>query len=431
VSLKNFDDVGSKFLEDPVFFAENVLGFSPFSYQAAILRDSCKRVVACLGRQSGKTTTVAVKAIHFAYTKPKTVTLIVSPSLRQSIILFDRILDFIYSNKLLARSVRRKTRTIIRLSNGSQIVALPCSAHRLRGHTAHSLIVDEAAFLQDEIITQILFPMLATTDGYMTLLSTPWAKGSLFYKVFTDPTYSVHHVKSNECPLISKEFLNEQKRNMTRQGYLMEFEAEFAEEESSYFPQDLIKSCIDPETELETDLEKVTPERADYYAGVDIGKLQDHSVVAVVKQEKDTVKLVFLKEFPLETPYSHVIGFIVKANQRFSFTKILIDRSGAGEAVTEEVKAQGLTNAESKVFTVQSKAEMLANLRIKMEQRQFKMPYSHRLCQQLNSQQYEYTKTGQLRFWHPKNGHDDQLWALALAAWATKETTKGTLAKAW
>jgi len=80
---------------------------------------------------------------------------------------------------------------------------------------------------------------------------------------------------------------------------------------------------------------------------------------------------------------------------------------------------------------VQSKAEMLANLRIRMEQHQFKMPYNHRLCQQINSQQYEYTKTGQIRFWHPKNSHDDQLWALALSCCATKEITKGTLAKAW
>lgn len=83
---------------DPVLFAEEILGFKPFPYQAKILRDQSLRIVSCLGRQTGKTTTIAIKAIHFAWTHPKTTTLITSPSLRQSMIMFDRILSFVYNN---------------------------------------------------------------------------------------------------------------------------------------------------------------------------------------------------------------------------------------------------------------------------------------------------------------------------------------------
>lgn len=171
----------------------------------------------------------------------------------------------------------------------------------------------------------------------------------------------------------------------------------------------------------------------DFYMGVDLGKLRDYSALAVVKREKDgLVKLVFVKEFLLETPYTHVIGWIVRADRRFRFRRILIDKSGVGEAVMEEVRGQGLTNAEGKAFTAQSKAEMLAYLRIKMEQGKLKMPYNHRLCQQINSQQYEYAKSGQLKFWHPPHSHDDQLWALALSTWATKtKEQKGIFIKAW
>ena len=247
--LSEFDELGLRFCDDPVFFAETVLSFSPFSYQAEILRDKAKRVVACLGRQSGKTATIGVKAIHFAYTCPKTTTLIVSPSLRQSIILFDRILGFIYSNRVLAASVKRKTRTIIQLSNGSQIIALPCSAHRLRGHTAHMIIVDEAAFVPDDVVVSILNPMLATTDGVLILLSTPWGRNH-FYKAFMDSDFSVHKVKSSECPLISSEFLKKQREFMTKEAYLREYEAEFVEASTSYFTQNLIQSCIDSSLEF-------------------------------------------------------------------------------------------------------------------------------------------------------------------------------------
>lgn len=418
--------------EDPVLFSEVFLGFQPFPYQERLLRDPSKRIVSCMGRQTGKTTTIAVKAIQFAYTNPKTTTLIVAPSRRQSIIMFDRILSFIHGNKWLHKSVVRMTRTVIQLDSGSRIIALPASMNLLRGFTADLIVCDEAAFMEEELIVQVMFPMLATTSGSLILLSTPWGRENVFYRAFMDPDYSSYHVKSCECPLISEDFLEEQRRNMTEEAYRREYEADFMEAVASYFSQDLIRSCVDTELELETDLEGVKPEPGEYYAGCDLGKLRDFSVLAVVRRVGEGVRLVFLREFPLETPYPSIIGAIVRANEKFGLRKILIDKSGVGEAVTDEIKNQGLNNAEGASFSGEKKAEYLAHLRIKMEQGEFKMPYDRRLCQQINEQQYEYTKSGRLHFWHPPNGHDDQLWALALAVTASKRgEPSGVLARAW
>lgn len=416
--------------DDPVLFAKILLGFNPFPYQEKLLRDPAKRIVSAWGRQTGKTTTNAIKAIHFAYCNPKTLVLIVSPSLRQSMIMFDRILDLIYSNPWLPKSIVRKTRTLIHLDNGGRIVALPCSANLLRGYTANLIIADEAAFMPEEVITQVMFPMLSTTQGTAIFLSTPWGRDHFFYRAFMNPNYSVHHVKSSECPLITADFLEEQKRNLTAEAYRMEYEAEFTEAAASFFPQDLIRSCVDPELEFISDIEEPIPS-GEYFGGCDLGKLQDYSVFTVIKKEGELLKLVFLRQFPLETPYSSVIGFIVRAQQKFHFMKILIDKSGVGEAITEEIKAQGLANAEGQSFTVQSKGEMLGYLKVKMQQGLLKMPYDRRLCEQINEQRFEYTKSGQIKFWHPTGSHDDQLWALALSAWATKGQRPSSLVRAY
>lgn len=40
-----------KLRDDPVLFARIVLGFEPYPYQAKILCDCGKRIVACMGRQ--------------------------------------------------------------------------------------------------------------------------------------------------------------------------------------------------------------------------------------------------------------------------------------------------------------------------------------------------------------------------------------------
>jgi len=418
--------------DDPVLFAEAVLGFKSFPYQERLLRDPSKRIVSCMGRQTGKTSTIAVKAVHFAATHPGTTTLIVAPSRRQSMIMFDRILSFIYGNEFLPPCVVRRTRTLVEFDQGSRIIALPCSRNLLRGFTASLVIVDEAAFVPEDVITQVIFPMLATTGGAMIMLSTPWGRDNVFYRAFVNPDYSVYNIRSEECPLISREFLEEQRQNLTEEAYRMEYEAMFAEAAMSYFSQDLIRSCVDPSLELEVDLEAVKPGRGEFFGGCDLGKLDDHSVLVVVERVDDLVRLVFLWEFPLGTAYPVVIGAVVRANEKFGLRRTLVDRSGVGEAVMDEIKSQGLAKAEGAPFSGEKKAEYLANLRIRMEQGQFKMPYNRRLFQQMNEQQYEYTKNGKLRFWHPPNSHDDQLMALSLAVYASKEEEpRGTLARAW
>jgi len=401
--------------DDPVFFAKTFMDFEPFDYQKKLLLDSSPRIVSCMGRQTGKTTTIAVKAIHFAWTHPKTTTLITSPSLRQSMIMFDRILSFIYANSYLPKSVVRKTRTIIQLSNGSQIVALPCSQNLLRGYTANLIIADECAFMPEEVITQVIFPMLSTTQGSAIFLSTPWGKDHFFYRAFMDPNYSVHRVRSEECPLITKEFLEEMQRNMTEDAFTREYLAEFSEAASCYLPQDLIRSCVDPELEFMPSLEVDVPS-GEYYGGVDFGKLEDYSVLSVLKREGDILKLLHLREFPIGTPYSNVIGYSVKANQKFKFRKMQVDQTGVGEPVLEELKAQGVP-AEGLTFTIKTKEELLSCLKIAMEQKRLKMPYDRRLCEQINEQQYAYSKSGHLQFSHPQGSHDDMLWSLALAVY--------------
>jgi phage FluMu gp28-like protein len=346
-------------------------------------------------------------------------------------IMFSRILGFITNSPLKSR-VARHTRTVIEFDNRSQIIALPASEHLLRGYTAHMIICDEAAFMPEQLITNIIFPMISTTNGTAIFLSTPWGRDHFFYRAFMNPAYSVHRVRSSECPLIKPEFLEEMRRNMTEQAYRMEYEAEFVEASNAFFPQDLIRQCVtnDPPIEFIASLEANIPP-GEYYAGVDIGKLEDHSVITVLKREHETLKLVYLHEFPLGTPYSNVIGHIKRADQKFGFQKVFIDQTGIGEPILEELRAQGIHNIEGLTFTTKTKEELLTCLKIAMEQKRLKMPYNRRLCTQINEQQYEYSKSGRLIFSHPQGSHDDMLWALALAVWASTRQAPSRLIRAY
>jgi phage FluMu gp28-like protein len=437
--MQNHTDALIQLKNNPTLFAQHLLNFKPFPYQQQLLNDQSKRIVACMARQTGKTTTIATKAIHFAYTNPNTTTLIISPSLRQSMIMFDKIQTLTTQNQLLTKSITRKTHTIIQLTNNSRIIALPCSENLLRGYTAQQAICDEAAFIPEKTITQIIFPMLSTTNGTAIFLSTPWDKNHFFHKAFLNPTYTTHKIKATDCPLITPEFLTEMQQTMTHEAYKMEYEAEFVEDQNSYFPQDLIRKTVELAQKLGLEpvpsLEAQIPE-GEYFAGLDFGKLQDHSALAVVKTQDNTLKLIFMHEFPLDTPYTHVIGHLARANQKFHFRRVQVDQSGVGEPILEEVRSQGVDCVEGVKFTAQTKEQLLSGLKIVMEQGRLAIPYERRLCEQLNEQQYAYSKNGCLVFSHPANSKDDMLWALALAVagskmepsprfWVVSKTSRG------
>src|SRR4051812_28721472 len=60
------------------------LGFAADPAQARVLRTASRRVILNCTRQWGKSTVTAAKAVHAAVTRPQSLTLVVSPSARQS-----------------------------------------------------------------------------------------------------------------------------------------------------------------------------------------------------------------------------------------------------------------------------------------------------------------------------------------------------------
>lgn len=431
--IEGFEGLRDKLRQDPVVFAEVVLGFRAFPYQAELLRCRSKRIVACWARQTGKTTAIAVKVIHYAFTNADTTTLIVSRGLRQSMIMFGVIEQFALAHPVLRRSVVKSTRTSIQLMNGSQIIALPCGPDgaSLRGYTAHLVVMDEAAFMPEDVIASVIFPMLATTNGKAVMLSTPWGRDHIFYRSFKNPNYWSQHVRAEECPRISKEFLEEQRYGIGDLRYKMEYEAEFVEDENSFFSQDLIRECVEDFDLIDEGQLKVEGKVAgDYFLGADFGKRVDYSVVVLLKEEEnERLRLVFLKQFALGTPYTEVVAFIQRVNQKFDVVNGFVDQSAVGESLVEEIK-EFASQIGGVTFTAKIKQDMMILLQTRMEQKRLILPLDRALLSQMNEQQYRFGRAkptekpeekGIMTFYHPSGTHDDQLWSLALAAYAAKE----------
>ncbi len=97
--------------------------------------------------------------------------------------------------------------------------------------------------------------------------------------------------------------------------------------------------------------------------------------------------------------------------------------------MVDELESIEIPNVQGIFFTDAEKENMLNYLKLLMEKKQLAIRGEDKqLIAQINEQQYEYLKpnTAQerihIKFQHPRGRHDDQLFALALACYASKET---------
>lgn len=406
--------------DDPVFFAEKILSFSPFEYQKQLLRDKSKRIIICAGRQIGKTTTIAVKAIHFAVTNPKTTTLIVSATLRQSILMFQKILDFIETS-ILKKSVVYKSRTKIRFSNMSEIIALPCGRYGtgLRGHTAHLIILDEAAFMPEEVITNVVFPMVSTTNGSIWMLSTPWGTDHIFYKVWVSGIdWSKYHFPSSVSPLISKEFLDEQRRLIGEERFAIEYLAEFREEEESYFPMKLLRNSTEDYEPM------LTP---GCILGYDPGGKESLAAIVALKRINDKIFVQYFEAKQCER-YTDFNAHIADLHKTYKFAKVVVDMTGVGNPIVEHLKELIGPQVEGVTLTARVKEEILSNLRVVLENKELLLPRGAiALLNALNCITYERTRAGGYMFTHRVGTYDDLAFALALAAYGLRRERSGVI----
>ena len=94
-----------------------------------------------------------------------------------------------------------------------------------------------------------------------------------------------------------------------------------------------------------------------YFVGVDFGKKVDYSVIAIVRRNTKTksVELVGMLRFPLETPYATVIGYVkVICDKLQRVELVLVDRTGVGEYITEEMQNVHIRSSQSLTLTAGS-----------------------------------------------------------------------------
>jgi phage FluMu gp28-like protein len=230
---------------DAADWVRETLGFWPDTAQERVLASGSHRGILNCTRQWGKSTVTAAKAVHQAYTEGGSLTLVVSPSARQSG-------EFVRKTERFARQlgIRPKgdgeNEMSLEFPNGSRIIGLPGNETTIRGFSAVSLLlVDEASRVSDELYMAIR-PMLAVSQGALWLMSTPFGKRGFFWEAWKGggPDWVRVRVPADECPRIPRSFLDEERNTMGDRYFRQEYMCEFVDSVSGVFDRDLVEGAI-------------------------------------------------------------------------------------------------------------------------------------------------------------------------------------------
>ncbi|MFZ2472801.1 MAG: terminase family protein [Methanothrix sp.] len=173
----------------------------------------------------------------------------VSPSLRQSSELFRKLQGYLAMLEPVPIRIE-DTKLSLKLDNGSRVISLPGSEGTIRGFSSVSLIIiDEAARVGDDLYYSVR-PMLAVSRGRMLALSTPFGKRGWFFHEWSDGAlWQKHAVKALQCPRISKDFLEEERRSMPAAWFDAEYMCEFTEAVDSVFSYEQVMAAVAEDVE--------------------------------------------------------------------------------------------------------------------------------------------------------------------------------------
>ena len=390
-----------------------------YDYQIKFLLDESPFRIIMKARQLGMSWIIALEGLITALTKPYQTILFVSSGEEAA----KRVLSYVYSfingmpirPKMLVNSM-----TECKLANQSRIVSLPNNPRTTRGFRAHKIYLDEyASLLNDGEIIAAIQPSISR-GGEMTILSTPKGRANRFWDTWDDESlgYSRHRIDWTQCPDKDyRKMIKRMMKNMLDLDFRQEYCCDPSISDMAFFTRELLKEIINPDAFYFSSLEtknKVT-------MGIDFGKQVSSTAITIAEQCDDIVR-IRLQEELRNMPYDFAVGEkstqlkrIAEINNVFNVDEIIIDATGVGVRLEEDMRRLFGAKVEPIIFTNKSKEILITNFKILCEKQAIELVNDTEFIAQLLSLERDLTPSGNIRYKHIKGKKDDRVWSAALA----------------
>ena len=403
------------------------LGYSLFQWQKDICRGIFQHPndihVVKSKRQTGKSITIETILMFFAINKSGSCNIVISPTLGQGRKMYKEVKNALQNLPLFESA--NSTTLEINLTNRSQILFKSAEqADGLRGNTVSGILcIDEAAYIKDEIVYQVL-PFCDANKAPILIVSTPLFKSGVFYDFYMngldgkDGFYSYDICDYDTSVLLSHEKLEMYRQSVAPQIFRSDYLGEFLTESSEIFG-DLKKLCKGVVHQSRVKVMGVDWSTA----GIDSGKDPDETAISIMNEFRE---LEYIEGFS-DKDTNQTIDYIINKIVEYGVSKVVVETNSMGKIYIDILKKKiALRGIRCQVVefttTNDSKREIIEDLAVHCNNSTISLIDDKKLFLQMMNFVVKKTPTGKVTYESgSSNIHDDLVLALAFSLYALKQ----------
>lgn len=382
-------------------------------------------------RQCGKSVLAEILLIYSAFKTPCSVSLSVSPVVSQSRKMYEDILRI--ASKLVYKS-NGSTLEII-FFNGSKIIFRSAEqGDSIRGITVKGsgiLVVDEAAYIQDDIFYSVLVPTTNVYRAPIFVFSTPKFKNGFFYNLYirgldsktSNGVVSFDWTKYDLSKYLPDDMLELYRQQMPKQSFAAEFLGEFVDADGSVFT-DFKKNVRDFKADYEEPI----------YIGIDwgtgtgndntaitIGQIQYNNIIIldqIAFNDKNTKQTINYIESIIKSYVNKGVKEINIVAEKNSignvYYQLLVDKIDELETAYDEKGKEVDINTQTFNTTNKSKEDIIKKTITLLEQDRLFIPDIEELVLEMSQYECKVNRNGLLTYNAPSGLHDDRVMSLCI-----------------
>jgi len=333
----------------------------------------------------------------------------VSPIFRQSKKVFKETYKAFSKRPEIYGSATSHSDLIIEYRTGSTIQFFSAENYdNIRGNTFDYLICDEFAFINKRAWDEVLRATVLVRGKKVLLISTPKGKNH-FWHIYNlanqNPLYKSFNLSSYENPIISKSEIDDARSTLPEHVFRQEYLAEFVDGGSGLF--------LNPITIVAA----IRTNRM--YAGLDIGRADDYTVLSVFNENGE---MVYIERWN-HSSWSSIVDKVVNRINEFE-CHTFVEVNGIGDPIFEQIqnKVNDANLIQPFVTTSKSKQDIIEQLVVANQSKEVKFLECEWFLKELDLFTYEYNpKTKSVRYSAPSGFHDDGVMATAIGYNAFKK----------
>ena len=409
-------------------------GRDPFTIQPGQLE-----LIFICGRRSGKTRALAVLAVFYScfvdYSKvlssgERGVAAILSASTAQAAKAFEHISGILHDSRVLEQLITNESSDTIKLSNSIDLMVRPASFRTIRGITAVFIGCDETCFWfsegsanPDVEVLNAARPSLATTNGKLIIISSPYSRKGATYGLWRD-----NYGKNNNGIVVAQaasrtlnptlpQSVVDRAMATDRAVAKAEFLGQWRDDIESFLPRNVVEAVVPPGV-----YERAPVPGRHYYGFVDLsGGRSDSSVLAIGHTEGRMRLLDLIREIPAPHSPQAAIEEFAGLCERYYLKRVVSDKYSADFAI-DAFRAHRITLEQ----TAPVRSELYIELLPLITSRECSLLDHDGLVSQLSN--LERRNSGNRPIIdHPANGHDDIANAVAGCLAGLRRTSGYTL----